>query len=69
MRPGAAVTSPSLFGPCYSARVSATLPPVEEGKSKIYKHAPSGDTRSSPNDEEAHNTETPHPPSRGPPPS
>ena len=26
-----------LFGPCYSARVSATLPLVEEGKSKIYK--------------------------------
>ena len=26
-----------LFGPCYSARVSATLPLVEEGESKIYK--------------------------------
>ena len=31
-----------LLGPCYSARVSATLPLVEEGKFKYYLTAPEG---------------------------
>ena len=34
-----------LFGPCYSARVSATLPLVEERGNQRYTNAQSGDTR------------------------
>ena len=57
-----------LFGPCYSARVSATLPLVEEGKSKIYKRPVGRHTllRPPPVEEKVHNAETPHTPFRGP---
>ena len=49
--------------PCYSARVSATLPLVEEGKFRYYLTAPEGTTHSPHNYGTApHDTDIPQPP-------
>ena len=55
-----------LFGPCYSARVGATLPLVEEGKRKDIQTPSRATHAPSPVEERAHNAETPHPPLRTP---